>query len=181
MFSRTVRHRLDTQYLRWLAPASVAFVVLLALPLPAAGVASDAEQPANILADNCTYDHAKEFSVCTGSVEIHQGTLRVDADRVRVTYKDKKVHRLTAEGSPAHYQQQLEPGKGEVKADARTIVYYTAEERVEFVGDAFLRQEGNDIQGELIRYDMIAGRVTATPEKDGRVNMTIQPATLQND
>ena len=162
-----------------LAARALPFALLM--PTAAQAVPGDAQQPANITADNCTYDYTKEVSVCTGKVEVHQGTLRVDADLVRVVYRNKKVLRLTAEGDPAQYEQQLEEGKGVVEADAKTIVYYTSEERVEFLGEAYLRQEGSDIQGDVIHYDMVAGRVTASPSENGRVSVTLQPAAPGDD
>ena len=41
-----------------------------------------------------------------------------------------RVVRITAEGDRAHYQQQLKADESMVFADAKTIVYFTQEERV---------------------------------------------------
>ena len=62
-----------------------------------------------------------------------------------------------------------------VKADALTIVYHTQDERIDLKGDANLEQEGNTIAGDLIVYDMVAGRVDATAEGEGPVRMVLQP------
>ena len=43
-------------------------------------------------------------------------------------------------------------------------------------GDANLEQEGNTVSGDRIIYDIVAGKVDATAEGDGRVRTVLQPA-----
>jgi len=111
-------------------------------------------------------------------VRIDQGTLRVTADEMIVEYLNKKVVKITATGNPAHYQQQLEENESQVRADALTIVYHTLEERLDLRGNAFLTQDGNEITGDFIRYDIVAGKVEAEAAEDGRVIMVLEPADL---
>ena len=49
-------------------------------------------------------------------------------------------------------------------------------ERVQLEHDAWLQQGGNEISGELIHYDMVAGRVNAESGEEGPVTVTVQPA-----
>ena len=144
---------------------------LLALP-------EDASQPIHIQADYLEIDQKAQQGIYRGSVRVDQGTLRVTADEMIVEYRDQKVIRITASGSPAHYQQQLEDSATEVKADALVIVYHTLEERLDLRGNAYLTQDGNEITGEFIRYDIVAGKVDAEAGKDGRVRMVVEPAAL---
>ena len=144
---------------------------LLALP-------EDASQPIHIQADNLEIDQRAQRGIYRGSVRVDQGTLRVTADEMIVEYRDQKVVRITATGSPAHYQQQLEKNNAQVKADALIIVYHTLEERLDLRGNAFLTQEGNEISGDYIRYDIVAGKVDAQAAQDGRVRMRLEPADL---
>ena len=149
---------------------------LLLLAGTALALPEDADQPIHIRADRAEVDQNAEKVVYRGSVQVDQGTMRVQAEEMTVEYREQKVVRITAHGTPARYQQLLEADKGEVKADARTIVYHTQEERVDLQGDAFLSQGGNEIAGEHIRYDIVAGKVNAESGEQGPVRVIVQPA-----
>ncbi len=155
-------------------------MLLLAAALAPLGAAralpEDANQPIQIEAQRAEYDQNAGTVIYSGGVEAVQGTMRVTADRMTVETRDQKVVRITATGSPARYQQQLEADQGEVKARARTIVYHTQEERVHLQRDAYLEQGGNEIAGELIEYDIVAGKVNAESGEEGPVRVTVQPA-----
>jgi len=159
-------------------PAAVRLWALLLLGLsgPAAALPEDADQPIQIQAERAEMDRSAGTVVYSGSVEASQGTMRVNADQMTVHSEDGKVVRITATGRPAKYQQQLEAEEGLVKADAETIIYHTREERVHLQGQAFLEQGGNEITGELIDYDIVAGKVNAQAGEDDRVRVILQPA-----
>ena len=95
-----------------------------------------------------------------------------------VEYRNKKVVKITASGNPAHYEQQLEANEGAVRADAKVIVYHTLEERLDLRGDAYLTQQGNEITGDFIRYDIVAGKVDAEADEGGRVRVILVPDNL---
>lgn len=97
-----------------------------------------------------------------------------------VEYRDQKVVRITAIGKPAHYQQQIDADKEQVKARSSTIIYHTQDEKLDLVGNAYLFQEGNEITGELIKYDIVAGKVDAESGTKGPVRMILQPATRKS-
>ncbi|MEQ8857331.1 MAG: lipopolysaccharide transport periplasmic protein LptA [Pseudomonadales bacterium] len=136
----------------------------------------DADQPIQIEAQRAEYDQNAGTVVYIGAVEAVQGTMRVSADQMTIETEGQKVVRITATGTPARYQQQLEADQGEVKARARTIVYLTREERIHLQSDAYLEQGGNEIAGELIDYDIVAGKVNAESGEEGPVRVTVQPA-----
>lgn len=146
-----------------------------ALALP-----EDADQPIHIRADNVEYDQNGNRVIYRGSVQVDQGTLRVTAETLTIDLQDgKKVLRITAEDTPAHYQQQMEAGEEPVRAQALTIVYHTQDERVDLMGEANLEQEGSTLTGDLIVYDIVAGRVDATADHEKPVRMVLQPAATQ--
>ena len=147
----------------------------LGAPL-ASALPEDADQPIHIRADNAEIDQDRQLVTYRGEVQVDQGTLRVKADKMTVEYKDQKVIRITATGSPAQYQQQIEVGDDQVTARSSTIIYHTQEERVDLVGNAFLSQKGNEITGTEINYDIVAGKVDAHANAENRVNMILQPA-----
>lgn len=153
---------------------------MLSASQAAMALPEDADQPIHIRADNAEIDQQAERVVYRGAVQVDQGTLRVTADKMIVEYKNEKVVRIIATGTPAHYRQLIEADADEVLADAATIIYYTQEERLDLKGNAHLDQKGSSIDGDYIRYDIVAGKIDATTEGDGPVRMTLQPATREN-
>jgi lipopolysaccharide export system protein LptA len=145
-------------------------------------LASDANQPIHIEGDVAEIDQNNETIVYTGSVEVVQGTLRVQGEKMVVKINGDQVERITTIGAPARYQQQLENDQGEVRAHADAIIYHTAEERIYLNGKAALTQKGNELQGESIRYDIVKGKVDASRgDKPGRVRMQLDPQTASGD
>ncbi|MCX7064581.1 MAG: lipopolysaccharide transport periplasmic protein LptA [Proteobacteria bacterium] len=140
---------------------------------------TDAEQPIHIRADSAELDETKNLAIYHGSVRMEQGTLTVTADKMTIELKDQLVVRIIAEGDRAHYQQQLKPDESMVFADAKMIVYYTQEERVDLTGNAFLTQNKNEFTGELIKYNVREGKVDAQGDGQGKVQMILQPAALK--
>ncbi len=148
---------------------------LLVLAGVARALPEDADQPINIQANEGELDQVNRTGVYRGDVQVDQGTLRIRADKMTVIYKDRKVTRITFNGSPATYQQQLDAEEAMVFANARTIVYHTQSERLELRGQATLTQEGNRMQGDRIDYDIVAGRVDAESTDSGPIRMVVEP------
>jgi len=160
-----------------------ALLLALCVFLPALGLAlpEDADQPIHIRADKVEYDQNGNRVIYRGSVQVDQGTLRVTAETLTIDLEDgKKVVRITAEDTPAHYTQQIEVGEPPVRARASTIVYHTQQERVDLKGNANLEQDGNVLTGDLIVYDIVAGRVDATAETEEPVRMVLQPSVTSS-
>ena len=152
------------------------------LPGHAWSLRSDASQPIHIEGDDAEIDQANETIVYTGSVQVAQGTLRVFGERMVVKVKGDQVERITTIGGPARYRQQLEDGQGDVEAYADAIIYHTAEERIYLSGSASLKQKGNLLEGESIRYDIVNGKVDASAgDQPGRVRMQLDPASQPED
>lgn len=135
---------------------------------------SDTQQPIHWRADHAEGD-ATGRTILTGDVRMEQGTLRVEADRMVIEYDGDRVVRITAEGDLARYRQQPRPDAEPVAADAERIVYHAVEERVELLGRAYLAQEPNEFRGEVIHYDVRAGRIDAAGDGEGSVQMIWQP------
>lgn len=125
---------------------------------PVLGLPEDAEQPLSINADSGTYNREPDGTLeLSGNVQIRQGTLRVEAARVRATKRDGKLHRVVAtgaEGSLVRFQQQISPGEPLARARARNVDYSIAEERIELTGDAFLSTGETQYAGGTIVWDM---------------------------
>jgi lipopolysaccharide export system protein LptA len=166
------------------ARVAISFALGLALLTGAQGVLAlpeDADKPINIRADTVEYDQTGNRIIYRGSVQVDQGTLRVTAEIMTIDLQDgNKVKRITAEDTPARYRQQIEVGKEPVRAEALTIIYHTQDERVDLKGAANLEQEGSTLTGDLIVYDIVAGRVDATATEEAPVTMTLQPSAIRS-
>ena len=136
----------------------------------------DAEQPIHIRSESAEIERQEGRIIYLGAVRVEQGTLRVNAERMVVDYDEGKVVRITATGAPARYRQELEDEAGQVEADASTIVYHTQDARIDLKGNAHLEQRGNSLHGDLILYDIVAGRVAAGAPDQGPVQTTLMPA-----
>jgi lipopolysaccharide export system protein LptA len=159
--------------------ASLAVALLGIVAGDAMALPEDSEQPIHIHSDSAELDQNKSVAIYHGSVRMEQGTMTVTGDTMTVELQDQLVVRIIAEGDRAHYQQQVKPDESIVFADAKKIVYFTQEERVELIGNAYLTQDKNEFTGELIKYNVREGKVDATANGQGKVQMILQPAALK--
>ena len=162
---------------------------------------ADAEQPIHFRADNVEGDLAAgglpgsradgaspaggpsagsptKRVIATGSVQIDQGSMRLEADRVVIESDGDRIILINAEGDLARYRQQPQPGADFVEASASNIIYHPIDARIELIGRAWLAHDSNEFRGEVIQFDMRQGKVVAFGEKDG-VEMILQPESLQ--
>ncbi len=167
-------------------------LVLFAFTGPVHGLPDDADQPIHFRADNVEGDllvgglsssaaadaSAVKRVVATGSVQVDQGSMRLDADRVVIESVGDQIALVDARGDPARYRQQPEPGAGFIEARAANIVYRPADARIELIGRALLTLDSDEFRGDVITYDMRQGKVVASGENEG-VEMILQPESLQ--
>ncbi len=160
-----------------------AFGLLLCLAsLPVWPLANDREQPIHIESDQLEIDESRHQSLYQGHVEMRQGSLRIQADRIRFLFDaDNNLRRLEIEGEPAQLQQTDDQGRP-LKGEARRILYFNNEARLELIGGARLDNAGDLIESERIRFNLETNALEAgqsdadTGEGEpGRVRMVIQP------
>ena len=90
---------------------------------------------------------------------------------------------ITATGSPAQFQQKVDPAKGLAKGQAQKIVYNAETGIITLSGNAFMQQDGASIRGATLKYSMNKGDIeaTGTPNKtgssSGRVQIVIPPSS----
>lgn len=143
----------------------------------------DRNQPIEILADQALRDDQKGYTVYTGEVELTQGSLRIEADRLTVFHAEGDGQRIVAEGSPARMQQQPDTDKAMLYARASVITYFRAAERVQLRENASVEQDGAVVRGDLIVYLIPEQRVRAdasADNADSRVQVVI-PARVADD
>ena len=159
-----------------------AILALLLIPGLAAALEEDREKPIRITADQAVRDEKQGFTVYEGHVEMVQGSLQIEADKIIIFHKSDQAERIVAEGVPAKMQQQPEPEKGMVFAEADVIEYLRREERVLLRQNARIEQDGSTVTGDSIDYFIGEQLVRAKsgPEQNGeRVQVVIPPERIE--
>lgn len=158
--------------------------LMLALAAAVGALPDDSQQPIRISADQALRDDRKGITVYTGNVRMQQGSLQIEADKITLHHRQDQPDRIVARGTPARMQQQPEIDQEPVRAAARTIEYFRAEERVYLTREARIEQNGAIVTGDTIDYLFAEQRIKAQSGSNGeeRVEVVIPGETLeQND
>lgn len=165
---------------------AAAWAAFLHAPASLAGEAAqphDNEQPIHIEADEGMFD-PDGVSVLTGAVALRQGSLHLNAHRMTLTAKDRRLHRIVAVGNdaaPATFRQQPQlADQPPVHARAARIDYAVAAQRIELRGNAFVAQADQEIAADAIDWNIDAGRVEARSSEPGGVKLKWHPETASN-
>lgn len=142
---------------------------------------SDRNQPITLLADRATFNEKTGVTTYSGNVVIEQGTMKLQAASIVANLNSRKeISSITATGSPARFQQQVDAKKGLAKGQAQKIVYNAETGIITMTGNALLEQDGASIRGGSLRYSMNKGDIEATSGSSstsgGRVQIVIPPS-----
>lgn len=139
----------------------------------------DRNQPIHINADKALRDEVEGVTIYSGNVELVQGSMELDADKLTIYHNTDVADEIIAEGRPAKMRQRPELDKGIVHAHARVITYFKNEDRVHLQTDARIEQEGSVVEGDAIDYFIAKQVITAESDQsreDARVNVVIPPS-----
>ncbi|MGB1091075.1 MAG: lipopolysaccharide transport periplasmic protein LptA [Oceanobacter sp.] len=171
-------------------PSLLLGMILMGLLQPTQALPSDWNQEMVIQSDRAELDRKTGMIIYEGRVELVQGTLKIQSERLLVIMDGNRLKQAVAEGDPAHYQQQVTADKPITYASAQRIDFYADSRELAFTGSAELRQENNRFSGENIRYQLDTERVTASGSEPSpteivnseqpaeRVRVVIQPNTV---
>jgi lipopolysaccharide export system protein LptA len=155
-------------------PASAPATVAPATPATAAP--PTAEAPLNISADHGDIDRRAGTARYWGNVTITRGSTRITADDVVLALTDGELTKATITGSPATFAQSFGEGRAPTLGSARILTFTADQDVIELREGARVVQDGDEVSGELIRYDSAQQRVLAAGgDQSGRVQMTITP------
>jgi lipopolysaccharide export system protein LptA len=166
--------------------AAMLTVLLLALPCTqATALPEDREQPIHITADKAVRDEKRGVTIYTGSVEMRQGSMELDADSLTIFHEAEDANKIVARGKPARMRQQPEPDEGLVHAEARVITYLRDRELVKLRIGAYLeREDGTLVTGDSIDYFITQQLVKAESDRsdeDNKVVVVIPPSLHQDE
>jgi len=163
---------------------------LLAYSLIAVALSTDKDQPIEVEADYAELDDKKGITIYEGNVIVTQGSMRIDGDKMTVTYNENDdLDTLIVTGLPAHYQQMPDGGTVPDEAEALQMEYHSLKNLIVLINEALVKQEGLRFSGNRIEYDTEKSKVYArgshtvkeqtsdakTENRNDRVKLTIKP------
>lgn len=167
--------------------AELALGVVLLLATGLAGAqkresAIDALKPTGavtVTADRAEWEQNGAM-VYSGNVQLSSDTLKLRGDRLELRQFDGGQFTASVTGKPARLDHPgLKDKSGTlgppVSAEARTLNYDSRNSLVDILGNAHLARGKDQIDGDNIRYDTAARRITAAGGEGGRVKIVIQP------
>lgn len=142
---------------------------------------ADRERPIHLESDVVVVDNVNQTSVFEGKVELTQGTLRIQAERVVLTQDKEGYQHCTATGKLASFRQKQEGSNDYMEGYGERIEYDTRTETVDFFGQARIKREGDDVRGDHITYNtktevfQVSGNTNnADSPSQGRAHAVIQ-------
>lgn len=143
----------------------------------------DRDKPMKMDADQVTVDDINQTSTFEGNVQMHQGTLLIEARKIVVTQDKSGFSQVNASGLPAHFRQKRDGLNEYAEGFGERIEYDSKMEIANIYGQARVKRNGDDVQGEHIIYNTKSGvfQVFGVDEKNpgtskpGRVTIVIQP------
>jgi lipopolysaccharide export system protein LptA len=136
----------------------------------------DSEKEIFIASDSASLDKPQGELIYLGNVELTQGTLNIQADKVTILRNENGLEKVIANGKPARFEQVLSANEDKTQAFGETIIYHTSIKELTLLKNAGLKKQGNEFSGEKIVYLIQEQRVKAdSPQPEERIRMVIQP------
>lgn len=164
---------------------NVTILLCSILATSAHALPTDAEQDLLLEAEFVEIDELLGTITYSGDVLMQQGSMKIVADKVILKGNINRATKVTAIGSPAHFQQTPQPGEEAVQAQAKELEYTVSSKSLLLQGDALLQQEGSSLSGNYIEYDVErsvvkAGSIQQNSDDKKRVKMIIPPRLLES-
>ena len=102
-----------------------------------------------------------------GKVRLEQTDVTLTADRMTVQREDRVVIRVVADGKPVAFEQTSPYA---VVAKAEQITYELASKKLILTGEVEMHQDGNELRGARIEYDVEKGELVAESSETEEVD-----------
>lgn len=155
-----------------------ALSIFLIFGTPVFALTSDKDQPIDLTADSADMNDGNGTSIYIGNVDIRQGSLRIQGDKVTVFHQGRDPQRFVAIGK-VRFQQTADDG-ALIKGKADKVEYDMNSEYMQMTGNSWLDQGGDMMESDRITYDRVKSVVKGGSAAQGkqRVRMRLMP---QND
>lgn len=145
---------------------------------------ADRDKPMHLEADRVLLDDAKKVNRFEGNVQLTQGTLLIQADKIEVRDDSAGFQHLTATGHPVKFRQRYEGSTAYAEGYGNRIEYDTKADMIDFFEQARIKRGEDEVTGAHIAYStqteifevrgIANGNITSDP-KNNRVRAVIQP------
>lgn len=146
------------------------FVLMMLLPMAAAGNDPFRDLPVDIQADSVAYDPNRGATHLRNNVRIARGDLVVHAEEGFAFQTEGRLERVELNGNPARWQLRHQDGS-EAEGEADQIIYSAGSNSVTMIGNARARDPRGSFSGQRLVYDID----TQAAEGDGGVRMILEP------
>lgn len=179
MYPQSAKHRFfkTSLLIAWLSLGTTNAVMALE---------SDKYQPIDVSADSAVLDDKAGKALYRGNVLLTQGTLKIIAEQLTIQAgSEGKVEKVIATGDQAQFEQTPNENDKPIEAQANTIEYFVANEKIILIENARVVQNDNLFEGNIIEYDIREEKLQAhgqalngdSEDGTGRVKMILQPQT----
>jgi lipopolysaccharide export system protein LptA len=142
---------------------------------PFGGFKHDSKAPIEITSDSLEVRQAESLAIFSGDVVAGQGTLRLTADKVSVTYSSGKSDTGTGTIQKMRADGNVFLSNGAETAQGAWAEYDVAGGTIRMGGKVVLTQGGNAISGESLMIDLNAGTGRIEGDGGGRVKSVFTP------
>ena len=142
---------------------------------------ADRDKPVHLEADQVLIDDARQFKSFEGRVQLLQGTLHIQADRIEVREESEGYQHLTATGHPAKFRQRYEGSEEYAEGCGERSEYDTRAETGDFYDHARVKRGQDEVQGARITYSTKTEVFQASADNasqapgNSRVRAVLQP------
>ena len=133
---------------------------------------SDRDQPATIDADSVEIDFSTGKRIYNGNVRLRQGTIKLDADRLEVHFKDDQLEKAIAKGNPARFQQRPDGKSTDTVGQAVYIHIDEINNIITLTNNAMINQGTFAINGKTIVYNMGTDKMNVIGDKKAPTRTT---------
>lgn len=156
--------------------ARLVVAIVCAFPLASLALKSDREQPIRVSSDSVDVNQKQGLNKYNGHVILIQGTLRIEADEVRVYFRKNEVDKVFANGKPVKFRQRLDGQAQAIEAAARRVQFYALKNQLDLFDDVVFQQGQDTFRSPVVRYNLNTTQLIA----DGgshpqRVHSVLQP------
>lgn len=142
---------------------------------PFGGFKHDSSAPIEVTSDSLEVRESEEIAIFMGDVVAGQGTLRLTADKMTVSYGGTDPNR-TGEISKMVAEGNVFLSNGAETAEGTRAEYDVTGGMMRMWGDVMLTQGENAISGESLVIDLEAGTGRVEGSGEGRVKSIFTPA-----
>jgi lipopolysaccharide export system protein LptA len=120
---------------------------------------SDRDQPATIDADSVEIDFSSGKRIYDGNVKLRQGTIKLDADRLEVYFKNDQLEKAIAQGNPAKFRQRPDGKTTDTVGQAVYIHIDEVNNIITLTNKAQVNQGTFAVNGKTIVYNMATDKM----------------------